>query len=41
MLDLQPNVPSTPTTHIGVQVQQPWPQSSLGNGAIPINQQLG
>ncbi len=41
MIDSQPNVLSTPTTHIGVHVQQPQPQSSPSNGIVPINQQLG
>jgi hypothetical protein len=37
---LQPMVSSTPTTHVGVPIQQTQIQSSLVTNPIPINQHL-
>jgi hypothetical protein len=38
---LQPIVPSTPMTHVGVPTQQIWPQPGLVINPILVNQHLG
>jgi len=38
---LHPIVPNTLSTHVGVPMQQLWPQPGLVNSSTPISQQLG